>query len=583
MKEGETEKSKSTEKDVIYIDLDDEITSIIDKLENSKNKVVALVLPKRPTVLQSIVNMRLLARAAKKSDKDPVLVSSDETVLPLAGAAGLHVAKNLQSKPHIPPSPIPIHRHDQATESKASDAASVDEEEIDESDAKIDYSRSIGELAAASELEEPETIKLGEDAAAGAAVAAAAAHKAKKPPKDKRLKVPNFDKFRSRLGLSIAGVFLLILFLVLATAVLPRATVTLKTTSLPLAANFNLTADGAAKSLDENKGVIPAVLQTKDQTSATAVTATGKQNNGDKAGGTVNMSAKECAPNLGQPSSVPAGTGLSANGLTYITQATTNFNASGVGSGSCVTYSAASSTPIKAQTGGSNYNTGSTSFSVSGRSDVSASGSASGGTDNVATVLSQSDVDNAKTKLTSSGSDSFAKDWQKQLESQNLYLISSTFKASDPVTTTSTPVGQPATTANLSIKVTYTILSIKKDDLKKAVTDQLNKQIDTSKQKLSGDDPLNGLSVTVQSQDSPTKAALQLSINTTAIPILDAAAIKKTVAGHKSGDIKDALANLPGVQDVSVKLSPFWVSKAPKSAGKIKVIQEQEASGNNSP
>src|SRR3990167_9554996 len=86
-------------KDVVYIDLDDEITSIIDKLENTKASVVALVLPKRASVLQSIVNMRLLKRASETTAKNVVLINSESAILPLAGAAGLPVAKNLQSKP----------------------------------------------------------------------------------------------------------------------------------------------------------------------------------------------------------------------------------------------------------------------------------------------------------------------------------------------------------------------------------------------------------------------------------------------------------------------------------------------------
>ena len=49
------------DKDTIYVDIDDEITGIIDKLRNSDAKVVALVLPKRATVFQSIVNMKLVA------------------------------------------------------------------------------------------------------------------------------------------------------------------------------------------------------------------------------------------------------------------------------------------------------------------------------------------------------------------------------------------------------------------------------------------------------------------------------------------------------------------------------------------
>ncbi len=454
-----------------------------------------------------------------------------------------------------------------------------DEAQIDESRAKIDYGRPVGELAAASEAEEPETIPLDDEEIAAAQAVGTPAPARAKVFRDKRLKVPNFDKFRLGLGLGIGGLVLLIIFIFLATAVLPKARITLKTTSLPLSANFSLTADGAAKSLDEAKGVIPASLQTKDQTSSQTVNATGQQNNGDKASGSVTMNAGVCSSTV--PSDVPAGTGLATGGLTYITQAKTSFAPVVLG-GKC-TFQSTSSTAIKAQTGGSKYNVSGASFTVSGRSNINASGGASGGTDNIATVLSQSDVDSAKQKITSADTDKFTKDWQKTLEELDLYLITATLKLSDPGLSSSTPVGQAATTATVTVKITYTILAVKKDDLKKAVTGQINKQIDIKKQKLSDDDPLKGLSVSVASQESSTKATLQLSIDTTAIPILDVDGIKKTAAGQKTGDIRSALSILPGVQEVEVKFSPFWVSKAPK-ASKITVIQEQvSSSGNPSP
>src|ERR1700683_4768424 len=93
------------DKDTIYIDIDDEITGIIDKLKASEGKVVALVLPKRATVFQSIVNMKLLKRAADASKKNAVLITSEAGLLPLAGAAGLHVAKTLTTRPEIPTAP----------------------------------------------------------------------------------------------------------------------------------------------------------------------------------------------------------------------------------------------------------------------------------------------------------------------------------------------------------------------------------------------------------------------------------------------------------------------------------------------
>ena len=91
-----------SQKDTVYIDIDDEITSIIDKVSSSESKLVAGALPKRATMLQSSVNMKLLKKAADSAKKQVVLITSETSLLPLAGLAGLHVARTLQSKPAIP-------------------------------------------------------------------------------------------------------------------------------------------------------------------------------------------------------------------------------------------------------------------------------------------------------------------------------------------------------------------------------------------------------------------------------------------------------------------------------------------------
>src|SRR3989344_4859154 len=132
------------QKDTIYIDIDDEITSIIEKVRGSEHKILALVLPKRTTTLQSIVNMKLLKRTADEGKKRIVLITSEAGLLPLAGAVGLHVAKTLQSKPAIPAPP---------DMSKAEDSV-VDTADSDEEEPEIDDSKSIGELAGIPEEKE---------------------------------------------------------------------------------------------------------------------------------------------------------------------------------------------------------------------------------------------------------------------------------------------------------------------------------------------------------------------------------------------------------------------------------------------
>ena len=82
----------STKKEVIYVDTEDDITSVIDKAVSSKAHIIALVLPKRYTTLKSSVNMKLLKRSADKGKKKIVLITDDDGLLPLAGSVGMFVA-----------------------------------------------------------------------------------------------------------------------------------------------------------------------------------------------------------------------------------------------------------------------------------------------------------------------------------------------------------------------------------------------------------------------------------------------------------------------------------------------------------
>jgi hypothetical protein len=565
-------KTAQPSKDVIYVDVDDEITSIIDKVDNSEHKVVALVLPKRAASLQSIVNMKLLKRSADTAAKNVVLITSEHALLPLAGAAGLHVAKNLQSAPEIPDAPVGAvpAKSPPVSEEEAAEVPEGAEEDIPQ---KFDYDRPIGALAAKYESENPETIDLDDEtedkpSKTGAAMAA----KAKS-----RVSVPNFDRFRMMLGLGGAALVALIIFIILALFVLPKATVTLTTASEPVTANFNLTASDKA-SLDPDKGTLPAKLETTDQTGSQQVTSTGQQNNGQKASGSVTMTTQVCAPHLGTPpDNVSSGTGVNTGGANYITQQKATFSLTGFSGGSCANYTSNSVT-IAASAAGSKYNASSATFTVSGRPDVSASGSASGGTDDIVTVLSQSDVDGAKAKLTTgSTGDQFAKDFEKKLSGEGEYVLTSTLKAGDASVTATPAVGQPASNATVNIKVTYTVLTVKKDELKQVIQAKLAGQVDKTKQKLN-DNFMDDANITVQSQSSPSSAVLLVNEDTTAVPIINVASVKKLAEGKKAGDIKSALNAWPGVKSVDVKLSPFWVSKAPKKDGKIKVVLEADKS-----
>lgn len=568
------------DKDTIYVDIDDEITGIIDKVKVSSAKVVALVLPKRASVFQSIVNMKLLKRAADSSKKNLVLITSEAGLLPLAGSAGIHVAKTLTSKPEIPLGPQPFEDNDEAVDEDAPLVANGSE--------PIDSSKSVGQLSEGALAAAPiatkdgvETLMLdneeapAQDGADNASVAGlgvvAASDKASKAPKNKKLKVPNFERFRLWLVLGIIILILLIIGFLLLNSSLDKAVINIKTDATNVSTNLNLNLSTNASSLDPSTNTIPAKYDQQQKTFSQQVGTTGQKNEGNKATGTITVSGGSCSPT--PPSDVPAGTGVSSNSLTYITQDDITFQPA-LSHGQCVyegtdSNNGNSSIPITAQSGGTSYNTSGTPFAISGRSELTASGSASGGTDNMVQVVNQNDINNAKSKI-SAGNDSAVKSaLSSQLDGEGYYPITATYNAGTPSITSSSNVGDQATNVIVTETITYSMYGVHQSDLKTLVDNSVNTQIDTSKQSILDE----GLSSAIFNVNSLSASGGQVTMSTKAIagPHLSISDIKQSSKGKKAGDIKSQLLTNPDVTNVSVSFSPFWVSSAPSNTSKITV------------
>jgi len=76
-----------------YVDIEDEITTILGKLRKEKSEEIFLVVPKHALIAQSLVNLRLLEKEARKSQKKIIFVSPDAQTRKIAEKAGLLVKK----------------------------------------------------------------------------------------------------------------------------------------------------------------------------------------------------------------------------------------------------------------------------------------------------------------------------------------------------------------------------------------------------------------------------------------------------------------------------------------------------------
>ncbi|HSW66163.1 MAG TPA: hypothetical protein VLI54_03435 [Bacillota bacterium] len=567
-------------KDVIYIDVDDEITSLIEKVRSSKQKIVALVLPKRATVLQSIVNMKLLKRSADESKKNLVLITSEAGLLPLAGTVGLHVARSLQSKPEVPDGPGKIYdKPDTIDEPDIDDTA---DDDTPEPIRPVDKSKTVGELAGSAVMgreaeaddEDGDTIELGdEDESEDDEETPIVLDGKAATGKNKKLKIPNFNKFRVLLLVGGLGIIALIVLLFMALSVLPKASVVIKTDSTAITSNTTLSLKtDPATGLDVKTGLLLATSQQTQKTQMQQVPATGQQNNGQKASGAVNMAAKICGT-PSTPNDVPAGSGVSANNLTFITQSNTSFTVDHI-AGGCIYFKAAA-TPVTAQQGGAQYNIGAGTFTVAGRSDITATSSSamSGGTDDITKVITQADIDSAKQKISALEIDPIKQTLKTSLIAKGLYAIDTTFNTGTPDVKTSANVGDKADTVTVTEVITYTMLGVHESDLQKIIANDVKSKIDPNKQSIL-EYGLDNPSFTLQNQDA-NGATLAMQATAIAGPELKVGTIKTQIAGKKAGDATAIIKANPGVTDVNVSYSPFWVSSIPKKTTKITVTIEK--------
>ena len=552
-------------KDTIYIDVDDEITGIIEKVQNSSQRIVALVLPKRATMLQSAVNMKLLKRAGEKSQKHVVLITSEAALMPLAGSVGLHVSKTLQSKPEIPETP-------EASKAAAEPSSDAEPAAAGSDEPSIDKRKPVGELA--GDDDDDEAIELDNSADAEAAEDTAEGGKKEAGSKakgDKKIKIPNFHKFRTWVLVGGVGVLALIGFAVWALITMPRGEVVIATDSSAIVSSREITlvTDEDAE-LDAEEGILPAQIEEITRTQRAEVDATGEENHGDHATGQVDMEAGPCSPTA--PAGVPEGTGITANGMMFITQETAEFGTE-VSGGQC--HWVSEDIEVRAQNPGSEYNIDSTTFSVAGRSDVSAESSEdmSGGTDDIVTIVTQADIDRAQEQIAEREADEVEQELQDAVSGTGLFALPATFDVTTDDTETSADPGDEADSVTVTEDVVYTMAGVEQDDLEAIIAADVADDIDTERQIILD----YGLAEATFNMQNQQDDRITVGMRTVVVagPDLDTDTIKEDVAGKKASEARSLIGVNPGVVNVDVTYGPFWVRSMPSNTDKITVTIEE--------
>lgn len=537
-------------KDVIYIDVEDDITAIIGKIKACKENIIALVPPKHVGLLQSAVNLRLLDRMASTSHKRLVLITNNQALIALSSVAGIPVAKNLQSKPEL---------------------AEISALSIDDGEDVIDGSQlPIGELEKTADVvggkNEPSSKEINSINIDDKSVSVAALGTAVKKPSGKKsgVKVPNFTTFRKKLFIGIGAGVLLVTLLIWAFGFAPSAKVIITTRTTPLPVNTTVTLGGNAAS-DVSKGVIQTVQQQVKKDVSVDFDATGKKDIGNKATGTMTLSNVYSTEGS---ITVPAGSKFSSGNYTFLTTSTVVVpRAQFVGG----LIPGKADVGVQAESPGLDYNLSARAYQSDSVDGITAQGDQmAGGTTKVVTVVTAGDIQTATTLLAQQSADTVKQQLIKQFTGGEV-VISDSFTVNAAAPVSAPAVDAEATgKAKLTASTTYTITGIAKSDLELFINANLDKQLaDNEDQRVYN----NGIDKVQLGNYNKTDEVSTVKIIATAQigPKIDEAEVKERVKGKIFGDVQSNLSAISGVDNVEVKFSYPWVRTVPKNIDKISV------------
>lgn len=571
-------------KDVIYIEPEDDITDIIAKIEKSKEKIVALVPPKKAGVFRSIVNIKLIAKAGKTAEKSVVLVTVDPSITKLAAATKLPVAKNLQTAPVIPEVDTDVEDSDKKqTVEDVVEPEEDDKEAKNEAEVADNKEKSEKESAKSKASENDDDEENDEDNDEEEEEEKRPTKKKKKADKSGGNKFVAWIKAHKKLAICGGVIFVaLIVFLVWAFAFAPAVDVSIaiKTESK----NFSEGVTFTDKLSEENAKEGKFYLEEKkiENTQEVNFEATGQKNQGEKATGQLVVYAY-----FKERGNVPInnGTVFTYNGLNFVATEDISLSWSGddddekkcdnAGQTSSLVRSGcqiSGRVNVMAANAGTQYNVGASTSgwsTVINEIGVYSDKAMAGGTDNIKTVVQQSDIEKAKNELTTAKEDE-NKEKLYETIGDEYYIIEPSFEQSTS-NAEATPAADQEVTGDakpvLKATTTAKIYVVSKDKLKEFIKEKADLDDDQKVYDIKNI-YIESFAFSNGTGSGRLKAKYYIGPKLTETEVVD------RIKGKGLGDAQREIRDINGVSDVRIDKSYPWVMTVPGDSNKIMVSFE---------
>lgn len=582
-------------KDVIYIEPEDDITDIIAKVKNAKTKIVALVPPKKAGVLRSVVNFKLIAKTALQHNKTVVLISTDENLVKFAQSVKMPVAKSLSSKPQLA-------TDDEAEFGDADEESDIIEEEPEaetstskpeKKDVKSDHEKSHKDDKKA----EATKVKKSEEVVTEDEIDEEADTDKKVAKKKSNQKVPNIKKYRTQIIIGSVFAVIMVVVLVWAFAFAPAAKVIVhvRTSDQGFSETIKLTTDQDKEDIDA--GIFYMEEKAIEKTASADFEATGEVDKGTKASGT--LTVKRTSPvsivgNGRDAITIPVGTKFTYNGLTYVSTAASTLRAvdgKDFDTDTCkvstslvatcdLSKDVTTTVKIEAIENGDKYNMGAVNSgwtaSISGATPTS-SAAISGGTSKIVKIVSKDDLAAAEENLDITG-ESDAKKELIDENSDDAIVIKSSFNIENGQLSSSPALGEEVngdTKPKVTKKTTYKVYTVSRDAvsqyIEKTVEEGLGDDTRTVYATGAGKDEEKVIAFFESYKNNNGEYTAKLKSTVKIGPRVTPEMISEKILGQKVGQVRTMLTSINGVADVEINRSYFWVTKIPSDINKVEI------------
>ena len=601
-------------KDVIYIEPEDDITDILAKVKNAKNKIVALVPPKKAGVLRSAVNIKLIAKTATRSGKTVVLISTDESLMKLAMAANIPVAKTLQSKPQIPKEFPKTDIGDEPSDvieakkpEKKSDKPEKDIKEVKAEKADDEVRPPFKTAKEETRKDTPVKAKEDDDTLELSSDDLEERKSVRGAKKTLPTKVPNFKKY---LKWIIAGgvlLVLLIVFLIWTLVIAPKATINVKIKTSESNFAEKVTFVTGEETAKPEEGIFYVEQKTVDKKVETEFEATGELDKGQKATGTIQViipkGTSTTQANIKSGAAIGSGYVFTFGEIAFkaVEGGSIVYDLDDLeevvctGNSNCKTMvDKTISVKVEAAENGDKYNIAASSdWKFTSQTWYSSSAKISGsemtgGSSEIVKTVSKDDIEKAKTSITMPSDDEIRDELASQFDSDYLIIKSSLTATEAKYTSDPDLEGEVKDDKKpkLTLERSYSVYAVKRADVNAFIEKKASENIGDDTQTIystgvsgfekklasNSDTSANAEKDTAffdSYKNSDGEITAKLKSVVLKVPEVSEDIILETALGSKKSDVYRNLMSINGVSSVEINVKPF--STIPKDKERVTI------------